>query len=117
MPSYSSQASEFAVHVAERAGGGVEVTVFGELDMASAPRLRAELEGPLASGKDLTIDLRACGFIDSTGVATLVGAAWQAKEHGRMLRISGVRDRIRRTFDLAGISGMDSVVLEPADQG
>jgi anti-anti-sigma factor len=105
---------EFAVHVADREGGGVQVTVFGDLDMASAPRLRRDLDRAIARGDGVTIDLRACGFIDSIGIATLVAAAWQLKGQGRVLRIRGARERIRRTFDLAGLSRLDSVVLEPA---
>jgi anti-sigma B factor antagonist len=106
---------EFTVHVAADQRGGTVVTVYGELDMASAPRLRRELERVIDDGAAVTIDLRACGFIDSTGIATLVAAAWRVKERGRVLRIRGVRARIRRTFDLAGLSGLDSVVLEPGD--
>lgn len=91
------------------------MTVFGDLDMASAPRLRSELERVIDDGAEVTIDLRACGFIDSSGVAILAAAAWRVKERGRVLRIRGVRDRIRRTFDLAGLSGLDAIVLEPGE--
>ncbi|MGH2954414.1 MAG: STAS domain-containing protein [Solirubrobacterales bacterium] len=104
---------DFAVHVADRPGGGVEVTVFGEIDMASAPRLRRDLDRAIAHDNGVTIDLRACSFIDSIGIATLVAAAWRLKERGRVLRIRGVRDRVRRTLDLAGLSTHESIVLEP----
>jgi anti-anti-sigma factor len=103
---------EFSVHVADRIDGGVEVTVFGELDMASVPRLRTQLDRAVERNDDVTIDLRACSFIDSTGIAALVGAAWRLKEQDRVLHIRGARDRIRRTFELAGLSSHEAIVLE-----
>jgi anti-sigma B factor antagonist len=112
----SRERPEFAVHVADRIDGGVEVTVYGELDMASASDLRAELDRAVDRENGVTIDLRACSFIDSTGIATLVGAAWRLKEQGRALHIRGVRDRIRRTFDLAGLSSHDAIVLESGSE-
>jgi anti-sigma B factor antagonist len=112
MELHSRERPEFAVHAADRIDGGVEVTVFGELDMASVGELRAELDRAVERDNGVTIDLRACSFIDSTGIATLVGAAWRLKEQGRALHIRGVRDRIRRTFDLAGLSSHDAIVLE-----
>jgi anti-sigma B factor antagonist len=106
------QRPDFAVHLADRAGSGVEITVFGDLDLASAPRLRRDLDRAIARDNGVTIDLRACSFIDSTGVAELVGAAWRLKEQGQVLRIRGAKDPVRRTFDLAGLSYHEAVVLD-----
>jgi anti-anti-sigma factor len=83
--------------------------------MATTPRLRNELERALAGGDGITIDLRACTFIDSNGIAALVGAAWRLKERGLTMHIRGVRDRVRRAFDLAGLSRHEAIVLEESE--
>src|SRR5262249_52365067 len=57
--------------------GSVRVlSVSGELDRGTAPQLEQPLEEALASDGSLLIDLSACEFIDSTGIALLV-RAWQ----------------------------------------
>lgn len=112
MDSDTLGAHSFSVHRADRAGGGIELTVFGELDMATAPRLRTELEGAIATDRDVTIDLRACSFMDSSGVAALVAGAWRMKERGRVLHLRGARERVLGTLQLAGLHDHDSIVLE-----
>jgi anti-sigma B factor antagonist len=46
----------------------------GELDMSNAPSVSSELERLEASGAAVRIDLSQLEFIDSTGLAILVGA-------------------------------------------
>jgi anti-sigma B factor antagonist len=105
----------FAVRVAERPGGGSVATVLGELDVASAPELRRALEGALDAEGEVELDLRACSFVDSIGIATLVRAARRLSEEGRMLRIRGARHRVRNIFDLAGLTSHGGVVFEPEE--
>ena len=61
------------------------MTVFGELDVSTAPRLRPAFEQALEADGDVELDLRGCTFVDSSGIATLVWAAWRLKEDGRKL--------------------------------
>jgi anti-sigma B factor antagonist len=104
---------EFWVSVADGQDGVPVVTVFGELDTATAPRLRAVLEPAFEADADVEIDLRGCAFVDSSGIATLVWAAWRLKERDRKLLLLGVRERVRRILDLAGIAGHSAIVLDP----
>jgi len=90
------------------------VTVFGELDTSTAPELRGVLERaiePEVSG-DVEVDLRGCSFVDSTGVATLVWAAWKLKAQERRMLLLGARDRVRRILDLAGVAGHSAIVID-----
>jgi anti-anti-sigma factor len=48
-----------------------QVVVAGEVDMASAPRLRAALSRAVAASGPLTVDLTAVSFLDSAGIAVL----------------------------------------------
>ena len=111
-PTDSSTGLEFWSSLADRPGGGSTVTVFGELDVSTAPRLRSTLEQALAKDGDIELDLRGCGFVDSSGIATLVWAAVRMKERNRRLVLVGARERVRRILDLAGIAGHAAVVVE-----
>lgn len=104
----------FSVHVAARSEGGTGVAVFGELDLATAPRLREGLEQALDTPGEVLVDMRACSFIDSMGIAVLAGAAARLKEEGRRLVIRGVGRRVLRTFEIAGLASGPAITIEPA---
>ncbi len=110
----SSSANDFSISLADSpAGDGVVITIYGELDVATASGLKQQLERALDAEGPVEVDLRACGFIDSTGVAVLAGTAWKLKEQERTLRLRGAGEHVRRTFELAGLARMDAVVLDP----
>jgi anti-sigma B factor antagonist len=64
-------ARPFGVH-AEPAGYGLRVTVTGELDIATAPQLRAVLAELPAPGGLVVIDLCPVTFMDSTGLGVIL---------------------------------------------
>ncbi len=103
---------QFWVSVADRPSGGSVVTVFGELDVSTASEMRRALEQALEHGGDVEVDLRGCTFVDSSGIATLVWAAWRLKEQDRKMLLLGARDRVRRILDLAGIAGHAAIVID-----
>ena len=63
------------------------VTVAGEIDIATAARLRERLSELAAGGRPLVADLDQVRFIDSAGLAALVGAANRAAAHGGSLHV------------------------------
>ena len=79
------------------------VTVAGEIDIATAARLRERLFELAASGRPLVADLDQVRFIDSAGLAALVGAAKRAAAHGGSLHVVCARPRIRQLFRLTGL--------------
>ena len=66
--------SSFEANVRETEDGAV-VTLAGELDLSATLELEAQLDG-LERGfpRTIVIDLRNLGFIDSSGLATLIEA-------------------------------------------
>ncbi len=65
----------------------VKVVIDGELDLASAGALKDVLLGELSQGRDVVLDLSAVSFIDSTGLAAVVGAVNHAKRVNRSLLV------------------------------
>jgi anti-anti-sigma factor len=67
--------------------GAALIAVAGELDLATAPILDAELTDARAAGLDVTIDLAGLTFFDSTGLTLLLRAAHRADDAGGMLSL------------------------------
>jgi len=75
----------------------VVLSLCGELDIFTAPVLRAQLAELAARGqRQLVFDLTPLLFIDAYGVRVLLAAAAQARERGGWVRLIGVRSRMRR---------------------
>ncbi|WP_326820149.1 STAS domain-containing protein [Streptosporangium sp. NBC_01639] len=71
-------------------GPCVVVRASGELDMAVAPRLRAEVEQALETPGHpcLVLDLTEVPFCDSVGLGILVGALTRVRDtHGRLILV------------------------------
>jgi anti-sigma B factor antagonist len=95
--------SPFSVK-AERQGALQTVNVFGELDQATAPELRAVLSDSLAdSAASVLVDLSSCDFIDSTGLSLLVEAKRRLAEERRRFGVCCPDPDVRRLLELTGI--------------
>jgi anti-sigma B factor antagonist len=79
------------------------VTVSGEIDIATATRLREGLVELAATGCPLVADLNQVRFIDSAGLSALVGTAKHAAAHGGSLHVVCARPKIRQLFRLTGL--------------
>ncbi|MEU6896184.1 STAS domain-containing protein [Streptomyces sp. NPDC046557] len=90
-----------------------EVTVAGELDVATAPDLRTVLHQALAGYRRITIDMTALQFCDCAGLGMLVAVARTAKTEGAELRLHAVPHaltRLLRHFPTGG-----AFTVEPAE--
>ena len=82
----------------------VTVEVGGEIDLHSAPQLRAELVKAAESARPrIVVDLADVTFIDSTGIGVLVGGLKRAREKGGSLAFSSVQPRVKRVLEITGL--------------
>ena len=80
------------------------VTVEGEVDCATAPRLSADIRAAFGSGaRRVRIDLSGTTFMDSSGLHVLVDAAERARALGRELTITCPPGNVRRVIEIAGL--------------
>jgi anti-anti-sigma factor len=97
----------FSVSV-DRNGPRVIVAARGELDLATAPELEANVLPPLGAGEPVALDLRDLEFMDSTGVRVIVAAHLAAQEHATTLTVVVIPDGpVARVLE---ISGLDAVL-------
>jgi anti-sigma B factor antagonist len=97
----------------------VLLRAIGELDLASAPKLREAAEDLRAAGFDqLVIDLRQVTFIDLVGVRLLLGLAELARNDGWRLSLTQGGRQVVKMLALTGAQGQLPVRSgEPQDTG
>jgi anti-sigma B factor antagonist len=94
---------EVRTEVSDIAGWTV-VSIYGELDVATAPSLREQLIGLVGDGSTkLVLDLEGVDFLDSTGLGVIVSALKRARTNGGDLRLVCTQARIRRLFEITGL--------------
>jgi anti-sigma B factor antagonist len=92
----------FRLSEEELDGGCTEIQIEGELDLAVAGALGEALER--ADSALILIDLTACEFIDSTGIAVIVQAYRTAAESGRRIAIHGSSAQVHRVLTVTGLT-------------
>lgn len=79
-------------------------TVSGEIDVATAPRLREQLVGLITDGRArIVLDLGPVAFLDSTGLGVIVGVLKRARTLGGDLRLVCPNASIRRVFEITAL--------------
>ncbi|HVF14708.1 MAG TPA: STAS domain-containing protein, partial [Acidimicrobiales bacterium] len=87
-----------------RTDDGVVVKIEGELDMATAPRLRDELLRLADEGvRLLTADLSDMSFVDATGIGVLVGGLQRQRAGGGDLVLRSPRPTATKVLVLTGL--------------
>lgn len=76
-----------------------EIAVVGELDMAVSDRLLEALAA--CQGDQVLINLEACQFIDSTGLAVILDAG---REGGSRVLLHSPRDQVLRILEVTGLT-------------
>ncbi len=80
---------------------GLMLRLEGELDIATAARLRARLQE--FDDQPLMLDLSGLTFTDSTGLAILLEERARALRQGTPLRIWGVTGQTRELLERTGV--------------
>jgi anti-anti-sigma factor len=85
----------------EHLGGVSTITLWGELDIAAAAVLEAEvMVAEQLGARSITIDLSGLDFIDTSGVQAILGAQQRCLRHGRELTLLRAPAQVQRIFEL-----------------
>jgi anti-sigma B factor antagonist len=92
------------------------MSVHGEIDLYTAPRLHGELVAAL-TGSDpvrLVVDMSGVDFCDSTGMNVLLAAHRRAREDGGDLELACPRPAVRKILQVTGLETVFTVLDDPA---
>ena len=84
---------------------GSILTLRGEIDVYTAPRLREAIVELVDKGaKDIVVDMEAVEFLDSTGLGVLVGGLKRSKGKDARFAIVATQEKILKIFDITGLN-------------
>ncbi len=85
--------------------GRTVVSVGGEIDVYTAPKLRDQITELVADGSyHIVIDMEAVEFLDSTGLGVLVGGLKKVRAHDGSLELVCTQDRLLKIFRITGLA-------------
>jgi len=88
----------------ENLGNSIEVYLDGEVDIYTSQKLKDKLYGIIDENQsDLKINCRDLSYIDSTGLGIFVGALKKAKQNGKNIYISELKENIKKLFMITGL--------------
>lgn len=94
---------DLRLDVSEQGGWSV-LQVGGEVDVATAPRLREQLIDLVNDQRfSIVVDLEGVDFIDSTGLGVLIGARKRVRLHDGDVRLVCTEPRIVKVFEITGL--------------
>jgi anti-sigma B factor antagonist len=86
--------------------GVVVVSVIGELDMSTAPRLRQELlriVGEAVGAPRIVIDLAGTDFLDATGLGAIFDGVKRTRQRDGDLALARAEPQVRRDLEITRV--------------
>lgn len=93
----------------------VFVRPVGELDLATAPSVEAQLDELVAAGfTSFVLDLRGVRFLDSSGLRLVLSWGANGGADGLDLRVIPGPPQVQRVFEVAGVTDLLRLVPQAA---
>jgi anti-sigma B factor antagonist len=96
---------------AESRGDSMVITVHGDLDIVTSPRLDECLTQAQGSHRRIILDLADVDFLDTSALAVIIGHWKKLESAGGMLALAGARYRYTKTLWITGLA--DRLTLYP----
>jgi anti-sigma B factor antagonist len=94
---------------------GARLTLSGELDIATVPRVEAAVNAILTKDvRTLTIDLSRVGFVDSSGLRMFIVLDQRAQSEGWTLRLIRPPEQVLTVFRISGVEENLPFVEDPS---
>lgn len=88
-------------HQIREQDGATIIALTGDVDLQNSPEARKILLSCVDKKRPVLVDLSGVGYIDSSGVASLVESLQTARKSGSKLVLVTVSDGVRRVLGLA----------------
>lgn len=93
---------DFEVNVVEHAGSYALVSVRGEIDLHSAPKVQQAVDRGAEGSETVVVDMENITFMDSTALSMFMRAKDGLNERGVSLRLAAPSEAVERLFDVTG---------------
>lgn len=88
----------------DRRDGACALSLEGEVDVYTAPRLKEAIVDQIDDGcVNIIVNLEKVGFIDSSGLGVLVSGLRRAKERDGAIRLVCTRENVLKIFRITGL--------------
>jgi len=106
----------FDVDVTQREGGGLTLSLSGELDLSTIEQLERAVAARVDGRPELVVlDLRKLVFLDSTGLRLVLRLHERLhRVGGRLVLVKGPR-RVHRVFELTRAVDVLEILSDPAE--
>jgi anti-anti-sigma factor len=81
----------------------------GDLDVASAERLKPPLAEAVRAGGPIFVDMRKLTFMDTTGIHAWLGVAEALEPNGWCLTLHAPTGSVRKLMEICGLDRVDNV--------
>lgn len=103
--------TEQAIGKTEKLEDGTLVAIEGDVDFTRTPELRTALIQLLEDEQPrLVVDLAGVGYMDSSGVATLVEALQIQRKREHKMVLCNLQDKVRSIFEIARLNMVFTIV-------
>lgn len=96
---------DFEVSVDEHADDYSVITVRGEVDLHTAPKVQHAVERGSNGVEAVVVDMSSIAFMDSTGLSTFMRMQDSLKEQHVSLRLTAPSEAVERIFSVTGFGG------------
>lgn len=93
---------DFKISIDEHADSYSIVTVRGEVDLHTAPKVQYAIERGSEGVKAVVVDVGGVAFMDSTALSTLMRAKESLEKKGASLRLTAPSRAVERIFAVTG---------------
>lgn len=98
---------DLTVNIKTQQDNSILGVISGEIDAHTAPKLREQLLAiDTKSTNKAVLDLAGVGYMDSTGIGVIVAFYKSVIADGGELTLIGLSPRLKRLFDITGLSGI-----------
>lgn len=87
------------------------VTVVGDIDRYTAPRVTALIRQACKSGRDIILDLSGVSYVDTIGAEQVYLASRLAKDNGGRAAVVIRSPHIRRILEILGYSHLPNLAI------
>jgi anti-anti-sigma factor len=102
----------FRIEESDTETGVRVIAIEGELDLAVAEQVQEAIDRSAGTNRVL-VDLAACEFLDSTGIAVLIRGREARVAEGGSLAICNPRDQVLRVLEVTGLTRLGDFLAEP----